>query len=156
HQSRLAHRLFPSKRDSLLHRMGCREAGSAARQIVTWARARMLTAGRRRRIRIGPIRRPVPGAWVEDGLGRELKTSGVPDSAEEARPKTFMTCATDLPGLDQDDVAVAVDPDRLDVLHMPRGRAFVPVRPTRTRIEMRLPGGERLPQRQLVHPGHHQ
>ena len=38
-----------------------------------------------------------------------------------------MAGATDLAGLDQDHIAVAVEPDRLDVLHVPRGRALVPV-----------------------------
>ena len=55
-----------------------------------------------------------------------------------------MAGATDLAGLDQEHVAIAIEPDRFDVLHVARSRSLVPVRAPGTREEVRLPGRDVL------------
>ena len=56
---------------------------------------------------------------VKDGFGTEFQLPRVAHTSEEAGTITFMTGAADLAVLDQDDVAITVEPDRLDVLHVP-------------------------------------
>ena len=60
-----------------------------------------------------------------------------------------MTGPADLARLDQEDVGVAIDEDRLDVLDVSRGPPLVPGRPPRPRVEMGLARRQRPPQRAL-------
>lgn len=58
--------------------------------------------------------------------------------------------------LDQDDVLVAVGADRLDVLHVSAAFALEPEFVTASAEEVGFAGFDRLGERVLVHPGHHQ
>ena len=98
----------------------------------------------------------IHGIGIENRLVHDLKTSTSPHTAEEARSVSFVAGATDLAGLDQKHIAIAVDRDRLDVLNMPRRPPLVPVRAAGARVKMRLPSRQRIPQGRFVHPGQHQ
>src|SRR4029079_19190676 len=58
--------------------------------------------------------------------------------------------------LDQERVAVAVEPDLLDPLPVARGLPLHPVLTARPAPERRPPGGQRAVQRLVVHPAQHQ
>ena len=108
------------------------------------------------RIKTLPIRPAVNLVWRENRLRGGFEPTVGSDLSEETAPIAFMTRAADLANLDQEDVAVAVDRDRLDVLNVPRGSPFVPVGLARARIKMRLAGRDRPLDRSRVHPSHHQ
>jgi hypothetical protein len=127
------------RQDSLLHLRASREIGSRACCL-----------------RASSLGGAIHGIGIENRLVHNLKTSSSPHTAEEARSVSFVARATDLAGLDQKHIAIAVDRDRLNVLYMPRRRPFVPVRAAGARVKMRLPSRQRIPQGRFVHPGQHQ
>src|SRR5439155_6035981 len=75
---------------------------------------------------------------------------------EKARLVAFVTRHADLLDLNQQRVAVAVERDVSDVLHVPAGLPFHPEFLARAAPEMRPAGLEGLFQRRAVHPRHHQ
>src|SRR5207249_10718603 len=67
-----------------------------------------------------------------------------------------MTGGADLFDLNQERVAVAVERDVLDLLHMAASLAFHPELPARAAPEIGLAGFDGFFKRSAVHPGHHQ
>ncbi len=93
---------------------------------------------------------------IEYLLGEDPKFTVETDLAEKARMIPLVARPSRLANPNEQDVAVAIDPDRLHVLHVARGLSFVPAFFARTRVKVRLPGLDRLFNRAKVHPGHHQ
>jgi hypothetical protein len=119
-------------------------------------RFRTRIRARRSRRCLGATGRGVDPGRIKDRLRCQLEGARNAYAPEKARPVTFVTGATNLACLDQEHIAIAIEPDRLDVLNVSRSRPLVPVRPPRTGKEMRLPGRHRVSQGWLIHPGHHQ
>src|SRR5437763_12033672 len=67
-----------------------------------------------------------------------------------------MAGGADLFDLNQERIAVAVERDILDLLHMAAGLAFHPELPARAAPEIGLAGFDGFFKRSAVHPGHHQ
>ena len=78
------------------------------------------------------------------------------DSAKEARAIAFMARPADLPGFDQQNVGVAIDPNFSDLLNMSGRPALVPGGSSGARIKVSLPCLPGTQDRGFVHPGHHQ
>ena len=100
--------------------------------------------------------RPVDPIGLENRRSDDLQPPLVVDPSPEARSITLVASAPHLARPDEQDVGIAIDVDRLDHLDVPRSSPLVPRRLPRPRIEMGLPGRQRLSDRGFVHPCHHQ
>src|SRR5258708_5601106 len=80
--------------------------------------------------------RPVDPMGLENGRSDGLQVSPVVDPWPEAGSICLVAGPPQLAGLDEQDVGVAIDVDRLDHLHVPRGPPLVPRRLPRPRVKM--------------------
>ena len=70
--------------------------------------------------------RPVDRSRLEDGLGHDFQPALLVEPPEEAGAIPLVAGPPHLADPDQEDVGVAIDPDRLDVLDVSRGLPLVP------------------------------
>jgi hypothetical protein len=109
------------------------------------------SAGKPRRLFL-----PVNDARIEDALADDADLISVKLSEEAALIALVARGPTALANLEEDRVGVAVDEDRLDVLHVAAFLALAPQSLAATAIIARESSPDCLFERLLVHPGEHQ